>query len=168
MSTNRLIGLLCAAGLCSVMLAACATDGGECTLREENAGAGVGGGVISPTGAGGYGVEPPDDVEIPEPDSEPLDVGDSEPIECKDPEVKCTVRGSGACVDQCAAIGAYCVELAQHPHSPSSGIGELYWCKGGRPSYTCSYVYKNGDNCTRLYLLKYGIKWYCLYEGGAK
>lgn len=155
MSTNRLIALLCAAGLCSVVLAACATDGGECSLREENVGAGVGGGVISPTGAGGYGDAPP------EPGAEPQDAAD-QPIECKNPEVRCNTPASDLCVDQCNAIKAYCVHHAVHPYKSDTGNGDLYWCTGGWPSYTCSYVYPNGDNCTKLT----PGKWWCCYKGG--
>jgi hypothetical protein len=80
-------------------------------------------------------------------------------------EVRCLVPGSDACVEQCGAVDAFCAHRAAHPYSPSSGIGDLYWCKGGWPSYTCSYQYSNGDNCTLLYPVG---KWFCLYDSGKK
>jgi hypothetical protein len=144
--------------------AACNYTDGECYPRDpggENAG--VGGSVIIPTGVGGYGDVPP----------EPQDAtGASEPPVCNageetpaGAEVRCLVPGSETCVQQCHAIEAFCIHLATHPYSPSSGSGNLDWCKGGWPSYTCSYQFSNGDNCTLIYPLG---KWFCLYDGGKK
>jgi hypothetical protein len=78
-------------------------------------------------------------------------------------EVRCASPGSEACVVQCEGVGAYCVHRAVHPYSPSSGVGDLYWCKGGTPTWTCSYQYSNGDNCTRIYP---GPTWLCRYIPG--
>jgi hypothetical protein len=52
-------------------LTACNFDAGECHLRSEE-GAGAGGGVITPAGAGGFGDVPP----------EPQDATDPPPPEC--------------------------------------------------------------------------------------
>jgi hypothetical protein len=52
-------------------VAACNYDTGECYLRDEG-GAGVGGNIITPTGAGGFGDVPP----------EPQDATDPPPPEC--------------------------------------------------------------------------------------
>lgn len=130
---------------------ACNYDTGECYLRSEG-GDGVGGSIITP-GTGGFGDVPP----------EPQDASDLPP-ECElSKEVRCSVPGSDACVAQCEAIGAYCVHQAKHPYSPSSGIGDLYWCQGGSPTWTCSWKYSNGDNCTRIYPF---ATWLCRYIGG--
>jgi hypothetical protein len=80
-----------------------------------------------------------------------------------DPQHHCAVPASDACVAQCNSIGASCVHHAYHPYSPSSGIGDLYWCKGGWPTWTCSYKYANGDNCTWIYPMGTPL---CLYQGG--
>ena len=80
-----------------------------------------------------------------------------------DPEVRCAVPGSPDCVAKCAAIRANCAPLAVHPYKTSPSPGALYWCKGGLVSWTCSWKYPNGDNCTLVYPL---MKWFCLYPGG--
>ncbi len=134
-----------------LVLPACNYDAGECYLREEG-GQGAGGTIITPGGVGGFGDVPP----------EPQDAAD--PPECNAAaEVRCASPGSNVCVEQCEAIGAYCVHHATHPYSPTSGVGDLYWCKGGSPTWTCSYQYSNGDNCTVIY--PFG-SWICRYIGG--
>ncbi len=80
-----------------------------------------------------------------------------------DPEVRCAVPGSPDCVAKCAAIRAYCSPLALHPYKTSPDPGALYWCKGGLISWTCSWKYSNGDNCTLVFPL---MTWFCLYPGG--
>ncbi|MEZ4308530.1 MAG: hypothetical protein R3F14_10850 [Polyangiaceae bacterium] len=146
--------LCCFLAPVGVLIAACNEDAGECSLREDPGG-GVGGGMILPPGTGGFGEAPP------EPGAEPQDAAD-EPIECKNPEVRCTTPASDLCVDQCNAIKAYCVHHAVHPYKSTTANGDLYWCTGGWPSHTCSYVYPNGDYCTKLT----PGKWWCCYKGG--
>ena len=121
-------------------------------------GGGEGAGPIVPTGAGtgDFESEPPR-----EPQSEPPDPDG--PVCNAMAEVRCAVPGSSVCVDQCAVIEAYCVHHAVHPYKSTTGVGDLYWCKGGWPSYTCSYQYSNGDNCTLVYPLG---RWWCRYDGG--
>jgi len=160
----RSAGYLVAAVLGSMAIlgpAACNYTDGPCYRREDIEGPGsdgVGGGPIVP-GWGGYGDVPP----------EPQNADEPEPIACNeaapqaDPQHRCAVQGSDACVEQCASIGAYCAHRAVHPKKSDGGIGDLYWCKGGWPTYTCSYVYSNGDNCT---LIKPGAASFCLYQGG--
>ena len=80
-----------------------------------------------------------------------------------DPEVRCASPGSGSCASQCEGVGAPCGQRASHPYSASSGSGDLYWCTGGRPTWTCSYQYSNGDNCTRIY--PFGAR-LCSYASG--
>lgn len=139
--------------LICVSAAACNYDMGECYLRDDHDES-VGSGAITTGGAGGFGDAPP----------EPR--GEDEPSECSEAveaaaQVACASPGSTACVDQCEAIGAYCVHRASHPYSKSSGLGDLYWCKGGKPTWTCSYQYSNGDNCTVIRPLG---TWLCRYS----
>ncbi|MRG96887.1 hypothetical protein [Polyangium spumosum] len=155
---NRTKGYLAIAAVLGSCFMACNYTDGECFPREElYETAGVGGGPIVPTGVGvgGYGQVPFEPQnEPPEP---PLGEGECNAMV----EARCLVPASDACVEQCHAIKAYCVHRAAHPYSPSSGIGDLYWCKGGWPSYTCSYQYSNGDNCTLIYPIG---KWLCRYD----
>lgn len=160
---------LVAAGLAvAAMLdiAACNYTEGECYPREDIEGTGsdgAGGGPILP-GWGGYGDAPPEPQDATEPP--PLNCNKTEqPDPQADPQHRCAVPASDACVQHCASIGAYCVHRADHPRSPSSGVGDLYWCKGGWPTYTCSYKYANGDNCHWIYPLGTQL---CLYQGGKK
>jgi hypothetical protein len=83
----------------------------------------------------------------------------------RDPEVRCAVPGSDACRTLCADIGAYCTHRSKHPYKEESGTGDLYWCKGGWPTYTCSYQYTDGDNCHFIY--PGGVP-LCQYLGGKK
>ena len=61
-----------------------------------------------------------------------------QPKHAADPEARCASPGSGSCVSQCEGVGAHCAQRAGHPYSSSSGTGDLYWCKGGRPTWTWS------------------------------
>lgn len=139
------------------LAAACSRDVGECWAPSQDGQGGAVGGPSIPQGAGGLGETPP---------PQPQDASNPNP-ECDDAEpaaeVRCAVPASDACVTQCEAIGAYCVHYAKHPYSASSGVGELYWCKGGSPTWTCSYNYANGDNCTRIYPIG---SWLCRYVSG--
>lgn len=153
-------------GAATLGVAACNYTEGRCYRQEDVEGPGsegAGGGPIVP-GWGGYGDAPPDPQDETDP---PLNCNKTEQTEQPepqaDPQRRCAVPGSDACVEQCASIGAYCVHRAMHPYSPSSGIGDLYWCKGGWPTYTCSYQYSNGDNCHWIYPVGMRV---CLYQGG--
>jgi len=156
-TTSRVIGWLCVAGLCSVVLAACATDGGECTLREQNAGAGVGGGVISPAGAGGYGDAPR------KPGAEPQDAAD-QPPECDAPdetelgETFCDRPAWGAtCMEVCAENGAVC--YAGIKHTITNKLVLLFKCCGCKGKGECWYV--DPDDSTKIcsYFIETGPKW---------
>ncbi len=140
-----------------LLITACNYDTGECFLRGEGV-QGAGGIIILPPGTGGFGDVPPE----PDDTSEPPECAAADEVPAS-AQVRCLVPASETCVEQCYAIKAYCIHRAAHPYSLSSGIGDLYWCKGGWPSYTCSYQYSNGDNCTLIYPIG---KWYCRYEGG--
>lgn len=137
-----------------LLVSACSYVDGQCWSANEDGHGGAGGGPVVPTGSGGFGDVPP----------QPRGASDPTPPDCNaGAEVRCATPASNACVDQCEAVGAYCVHLAKHPYSPSSGIGDLYWCKGGSPTWTCSYQYSNGDNCTVIYPLS---TWLCSYTTG--
>ena len=129
-------------------------------ILEGTGSDGAAGSTIVP-GWGGYLDVPPEPQDASDP---PLECNNTtQPDPQSDPQRRCAVPGSELCVEQCASIGAYCVHKAMHPRSPSSGVGDLYWCKGGFPTWTCSYQYSNGDNCHWIYPL--GTK-LCLYQGG--
>ena len=157
------VALLALTGIHSLI--ACNYTDGPCYRREDVEGGGAngaGGGPIVP-GTGGFEDTPP-----PRPQS----TTDPRPVACEeteqpdpqaDPQRRCAVPASDACVEQCADIGAYCVHRAVHPKKSDGGIGDLYWCKGGWPTYTCSYKYSNGDNCTIIYPGAWSL---CLYQGG--
>lgn len=78
-------------------------------------------------------------------------------------EVRCLAPGSFACMEACGAIKAYCSQFILHPYKVESGTGALYWCKGGWPTYTCSYKFPNADSCH--FVKPIGPK-FCAYEGG--
>lgn len=80
-----------------------------------------------------------------------------------DQQLRCAVRGT-SCATECAAIQAPCVSWSAHPHGPKLGVGDLYACKNGRPTWTCSYQYKNGSNCTFVRPIP-GL-WFCSVNGG--
>lgn len=74
--------------------------------------------------------------------------------------VRCSPPGTEECVQKCEAIQAYCAHRAKHPYSPSSGIGDLYYCESDRGDWQCRYVYENGDTCTLQQPIH---KWKCKY-----
>jgi len=87
-------------------LAACNYDAGECYVRGEEAG-GIGGGVISPGGVGGFGDVPPEPQDATNP-------GDP----CGSQTVECTVTwnaGSDVCKNQGTASN--CTTLYQGQHA---------------------------------------------------
>jgi hypothetical protein len=74
--------------------------------------------------------------------------------------VRCAKPGSEECVRKCEAINATCAHHAEHPKSPSSGDGDLYYCERGQSEWQCRYRYKNGDTCT---LREPRHVWTCMY-----
>jgi hypothetical protein len=164
--------------------AACNYTDGECWYYgegSENAGAGVGpgGGVIVPTGpSGSYGDAPPkepqDGTDQPQ-DTERKPKCNSDEDSDEDPKfgkpadqyIDCRKRGLSAatCSEVCSEAGAYCPSGAPHPHKSEQPLGQLIWCKNGKPTYVCDYGFPNGDSCavTRTPL---GAFWLCSYPGG--
>jgi hypothetical protein len=74
--------------------------------------------------------------------------------------VRCAQPGSEDCVRKCEAIDAYCAHRAVHPYSPSSGVGDLFYCESGRGTWGCRYRYTNGDVCNKEMP---HAKWKCRY-----
>lgn len=72
-------------------------------------------------------------------------------------EVRCSSPGL-PCAGECGAIGATCSAWAPHPYHPEYNWGDLYWCKSGTPTWTCSYKFSNGKNCTVIHPLN---AWLC-------
>lgn len=156
---------------------ACNYTVGECWPRGEGGGSGseaisaAGGGVILPTGpsgAGGFGDEPPG----PPPDSELKCNSDEEP----EPEfgtpanqyIDCRKRGLSAfaCSQVCMAAGATnCNAIAGHPKKLGIATGQLVWCKNGSPTHVCNYDFPNGDSCAVTFT-PLGAFWLCAYPGG--
>jgi hypothetical protein len=118
------------------------TSTSDSTAMSTSAGSGAGGGDPSPS---------PQDVDFCM-DGMELDTW-----------FRCRGLSPTACAAQCKAIGAYCVELAAQPYSPSAGIGNLKQCKSGTPTWTCTYCYVSGDVCTFFYP---GGLPLCTYTGG--
>jgi hypothetical protein len=73
------------------------------------------------------------------------------------PWIKCPDTGNPpsdcvTCMMQCAEAGANCAAGRPHPYDPSAGTGYLFRCKGGWPTWTCSYRFpSNGDVCTGVF-----------------
>jgi hypothetical protein len=64
--------------------------------------------------------------------------------------INCTTPG-GQCEGQCAAAGAYCNGYERHPYDANVGMGALYACKSGFPTWTCSLRFDNGDRCSKVW-----------------
>jgi hypothetical protein len=123
----------------------------------------VGAGVGATTTTGTYGADPPKD---------PLASGDGDSA-CSDPCMECPTpadawlncKGLDAigCMRKCADAGASCASGLPHPYKPEVGLGDLYRCKTGVPTHTCSYYYANGDEC--VYFSPFGMVPWCVYIG---
>lgn len=118
------------------LVAACNYDTGECYPRNQ-AGAGVGGGIITPAGAGGFGDVPPE----PQDATDPADP-------CGPQTAECTLTwkaGSAVCKEQGATSSCTTLYQCQHAtladaqagcdktYGPSSGVescGSCRWATG--------------------------------------
>jgi hypothetical protein len=149
---------------------ACNYTVGECYPRGQSDGsAGVGGGVLLPSGVGGYGDTPPQPqggtgaaacndpgATEPEPD---------ESADALDTWVHCRGLDVVECMIKCAQEGAPCTPRERHPYKAEGGWGDLYMCKNGVPSQVCSYYYSSGDECA--FFKAFGRKVpICVYVGG--
>ncbi|MFO0761272.1 MAG: hypothetical protein U0359_32635 [Byssovorax sp.] len=156
------------------IVAACNYTEGECYPVGQSDGpasADVGVGVAS--GAGGYGDTPPGGSQgtganacnmgdLSEETPPPDEGGDAEDtwVDCKklklDP-VECMIR--------CAEAGRVCRARREHPYKSNVGWGDLFNCKNGQPTNTCSYNYPNGDTCIFFGVFSVRVP-VCLYTGG--
>jgi hypothetical protein len=113
-----------------VMASACQTIDGACWLPDSQGQGGGAGGPIIPTGVGGYGDTPTGGggygagyVPCPSPQQEQL------------ADWTCSLPGTAACVEQCAAkTGAFCPSMyvpseVQYPYLKGT-TGTLYRCTG--------------------------------------
>jgi hypothetical protein len=160
------------------------TPEGECYPRGEADGnAGVGTGVIVPSGVGGLG-DGPDPRHSPPCNSTAQNGGHggSSGVAAADGSAAAggsqeallqqelddqsagglTCVGPTDCVNKCVAEQKYCwAAYAVHPHKPDQ-TGELYQCIDRFPpakaggSYTCLYKFTNGDVCIFAYGSKLG------------
>jgi hypothetical protein len=139
----------------SVGVGGAAGQGGNMSMDTSNATSATSTGAASTSAGSGAGGGDPGD-----PSPQNLTCMDGDEV---DTYIRCRGMGPIACSAQCNAIGAYCVEYASQPYSPSAGIGSLKQCKNGLISYTCTYCYTNGDTCTFVYP---GGLPLCNYTGG--
>lgn len=169
MNTRRWIGVMVALG---VILGACNYSDGPCYRRGEGEVGGVGGGVIDPSGAGGYyGDSPPptgglpsemcnapEEKEAPKP---PDEGGQEEGL-----KVFCFKKDWGyPCADRCAAKGLACGAIAYHPKG-GQGPGQLWACNDVPIGVMCSYHYPDGSDCF-FWLTFSGVPHFpfCAYSG---
>lgn len=172
---NRTRGYLGIAAVLGSCFMACNYTDGECFPREElYETAGVGGGVIVPTGVGGYGNVPfePQDASgdgsqqglaCNAAEDAPDDADDLMQSQLEDdtPLGGANCFNVDDCYTKCGNEAKYCVHRSSHPYKPGL-IGDLYDCIDTFPkaasggSYTCLYRYSNGDACIFAYPSKFG------------
>ena len=78
--------------------------------------------------------------------------------------INCRGMNPVDCMMKCGQAGAACTPIRKHPNKPEAGIGELYMCKNGGLTSTCSYHYANGDEC--VWFRPFGWFPICVYVGG--
>lgn len=154
-STVGLVVVCCEAAL--LVAAGCKPVGGGC---DGSGGYGLGGGDVVThgyVGTGGAGGTDAQGEEVPcfgTPATEYID---------------CRKRGlsASACSQACIAAGTGCGPFAGHPYKSGEGIGQLTWCKNGKPSYTCTYTFANKDGCAGVFSPpSWSPFWICVYAGG--
>jgi hypothetical protein len=135
-----------------------------------NTSGGFGGGTI-PIGAG-VGATSSGDFDSPPPKAGPPNpcVASAPPsspgdgAEALDAWITCPGLDALGCMMKCAEAGAACTGHRSHPYKPEVGLGDLYRCKNGAPTHTCSYYFPNGDEC--IYFSPFGMIPWCVYIGG--
>lgn len=141
------------------LVAACNWDTGECYPRDQ-AGAGVGGNIITPAGAGGFGDVPPE----PQDATDPADP-------CGPQTAECTLTwkaGSDVCKEQ--GTTNICTTLYQCQHAtladaqaacdrlygPSSGVESCGSCRWGSSTNNDCYdkcdaiADKDREKCSKM------------------
>ena len=169
----RLVSCLIAVSLPAMLAFGCLTvDADKCW---PNTSGGLGGSGTIPIGAGvgaatGDYADPPRGPldNGPPPDnpctapSPPSGPGDG--AEALDAWITCRGLDAIGCMMKCADVGASCAGRIPHPYKPEAGLGDLYRCKNGTPTHTCSYYFSNGDEC--VYFSPFGTIPWCVYIGG--
>jgi hypothetical protein len=134
-----------------------------------NTSGGFGGSGTIPIGAGvgatsggdsdGPSSGTPNPCVTPAPSNSP---GDG--AEAQDAWISCEGLDALGCMMKCGEAGAACAGRRAHPYKPEVGQGDLYRCKNGTPTHTCSYYFPNGDEC--IYFSPFGMIPWCVYVGG--
>lgn len=75
------------------------------------------------------------------------DTDDREDPEPLDTVINCKGLNNVDCMMRCGQAGVACSPVLKHPYKEAGGKGDLYMCKTGFPTKTCSYYYTNGDEC---------------------
>jgi hypothetical protein len=140
----------------------------ECWVNTSG---GFGGSGTIPIGAGvgatsGNFLDPPRGPLDYDEDSNPC-VTHSSPDEGAiplDAWITCKGLSVPQCMEKCAELGAPCAPRMKHANKPDGGWGDLYRCKNGLLTHTCSYHYSNGDEC--VFFAPFGMFPVCVYIGG--
>jgi hypothetical protein len=163
------------AALAAPCFAACNyTDGACWPVGQTDGNAGVGTGVVVPSGAGGsLGDAPSQGTSGAACNSTPsngdTDTTPSSPDEGGEPAdtwIYCKDLDPLDCLMKCADVGIFCTGLRPHPNKPDVGPGRLISCKNGTPTRVCSYLYPNTDVCNFFTVLGYPVPTFCVYAGG--
>jgi hypothetical protein len=160
----------CVAAVILAALVACNQTVGDCYPRGQGDGTiGAGAGVVTPGGVGASGEGPPEQpqgITYPESEcnAEDGDSGDGG-AGALDTWINCKGLNAVDCMIKCAQSGVACTGKEKHPYMPNVGYGDLYMCKTGWPTSTCSYYYSNGDECV-FFKTPVGRFPLCVYVGG--
>jgi hypothetical protein len=161
---------------CSIVVSLLVMLGSGCnTVSPDecwpNTSGGFGGSGTIPIGAG-VGATSGDFLDPPR---GPLDYDEEAPNPCVTPSspdegavpldawITCKGLSVPQCMEKCAELGAPCAPRMKHPNKADGGWGDLYRCKNGWPTHTCSYYYSNGDECVSLLSYPFPV---CVYIGG--
>lgn len=131
----------------------------------------MGGGVILPSGVGGFGETPPEPGgPTGKLECNATDTEESKPVEEDSYEtglkVFCLKPDWGVkCSDRCIDKGVYCVPLAVHPKKADPGYGELFSCNTLPIGFMCGYHYPNGDDCYLPIGAPIVVPTFCSYSG---
>jgi hypothetical protein len=132
-----------------------------------NTSGGLGGSGPIPIGAGVGATSSGGDFDTPSGGTANPCVTPSNPdegAEALDTWITCKGLDVVDCMMKCAEAGAACTPRRKHPNKPEAGPGDLYRCKNGYPTHTCSYLYSNGDEC--IFFAPFGMIPWCVYVGG--
>ena len=150
----------------SVALSCNTVDADECWVNTSG---GFGGGGTIPIGAG-VGATSSGDYSSPNGETPNPCVASATPsnpdegADALDTWLSCKGLDALQCMGKCAEAGAPCRVRMIHPTKSDGGWGDLYRCKNGALTHTCSYYYPNGDEC--IFFAPFGAIPWCVYIGG--